>query len=194
MNSIEFIDYCSFLIEFNDFPCVENFATFGYGSCSAAPLNHFTNFEKPYSQLALAVFYIYKDPKTNIDDLLPILEEDIQALYGNHIKIVHVHAKKRWAYMPHYSLENLKAGYYQLFDSIQGHNHTFYCGGLFNGELVESCIKFSKSLVKRFFKSAVPCLTPIKELQFRMIYDEYIKKNLSGNKVITPSSTSFYLL
>ena len=38
-----------------------------------------------------------------------------------------------WPYFQHYRVEEIRAGYYDRLDALQGQNRTYYVGGLPNG-------------------------------------------------------------
>jgi hypothetical protein len=153
MSSILYQNYCSFLIEFNSFPEKVREGYNGFVSESKAVVGHFIGFFAKYQNVPIFMFYVYKTPEMVVDSLIPVIEADMQLIYGETIVIAKIHAVHDWSnYMPHYCLEHTKEGYYHLFDSIQGENSTYYCGSLFNGEMTESCIAFSTYLIERFFK------------------------------------------
>jgi hypothetical protein len=149
MKAIQYLDYCSYLIEFNYLPS----ETLLFGTQNDAPVGHVLDVIVPHPDIPVGVFQLYKTKEMTLESLIPDIELDMKRLFGDNIHIVKVHSMHQWDYMPHYSIEHTKEGYYELFDSIQGQNDTFYCGGLFNLELVETCITFSRDLVQRFFPS-----------------------------------------
>ena len=82
------------------------------------------------------------------DDALRFAEEDVRLLDGRVVKVI---AQKEWAYFPHVSSADLRDGYYQTLESIQGNKNTYYCGSLFNFETVEHNAVYAEDLVQRFF-------------------------------------------
>jgi carotenoid cleavage dioxygenase-like enzyme len=54
-------------------------------------------------------------------------------------------------YFPQVSLEDFHNGWYQTLESLQGHNRTFYSGGVMAFELVETVVEYSDALIERFF-------------------------------------------
>jgi hypothetical protein len=147
MKTIQYLEYCSFLIEFNYLPNQSHLFT----SQNDAPVGHFLDMIIQHPNIPVGIFQLYKTKEMTLESLVAGIELDVKRLFGDNIHIVKVHSMHQWDYMSHYSIEHTKDGYYELFDSIQGQNNTFYCGGLFNLELVEACIAFSRDLVQRFF-------------------------------------------
>ena len=46
----------------------------------------------------------------------------------------------------------MRDGYYERLEALQGQRDTYYVGAIMNFELVESCIAYSKHLVRRHFE------------------------------------------
>jgi protoporphyrinogen oxidase len=60
-------------------------------------------------------------------------------------------AVKNWQYFPHASIEDVKEGFYDEINSVQGQQQTYYVGDLLSFESVEQCVSFSKYLVNKYF-------------------------------------------
>ncbi len=82
------------------------------------------------------------------DDVLETLKEDITHLGG---KIEEIITQKQWRYFPRLNTQNLKDGYYQRLDKLQGQKGTYYIGAVMNFETVENTIDFAQKLVKKYF-------------------------------------------
>jgi hypothetical protein len=54
-------------------------------------------------------------------------------------------------YFPHVEHTDMKDGFYEKFEAMQGQKNTYYTGGLMNFELVENIMNYSKHLVKNHF-------------------------------------------
>lgn len=59
--------------------------------------------------------------------------------------------QKRWRYFPHVNTQALHDGFYPRLDRLQGQRGTYYVGGLFNFETLETTAKYSRWLVHRAF-------------------------------------------
>jgi len=108
-------------------------------------------FIRPHPETNIAVFHAYKHAETSLQECVEQIELDMKRYCGEHVQLVKVHAAHDWPYMPHYHTAELQAGYYSEFQAMQGKNSTYYVGSLFNGELVESCIKYSLDIVRNHF-------------------------------------------
>jgi hypothetical protein len=62
------------------------------------------------------------------------------------------HTFDRWPYFQHVSADAMRDGYYERLESLQGLRNTYYVGAIMNFELVESCIEYSKHLVRKHFQ------------------------------------------
>lgn len=189
MKDIEYVDYCSFLIEFNELPVVPDQTWFYFGSFESVPVGSFVGYFQRYPTTPIAVFCSYKTAKMTMQFCIRKIEEDIRKLHGNHIRIVKVHTQRQWPYMPHYKKDNIDRGHYQLFESIQGQNNTFYCGSLLNGEFVEANIQYAQQLIRTRFGSSKSMLLDTKLPMNAQIKDfliqkgkEYVDRQLQGIK------------
>lgn len=61
------------------------------------------------------------------------------------------HTYDRWPYFQHVSAAEMRDGYYDRLEALQGKRNTYYVGAIMNFELVESCIEYSKHLVRTRF-------------------------------------------
>lgn len=51
-------------------------------------------------------------------------------------------------YFPHVTPADIAAGFYDRFEALQGKQHTFYTGGLFNFDTVERTLEYTRHLVE----------------------------------------------
>lgn len=56
-----------------------------------------------------------------------------------------------WRYFPHVSSADLAAGFYDDFERMQGVGNTYFTGGLLGFETVGNTVRYSESLVERYF-------------------------------------------
>ncbi|KAJ5278240.1 hypothetical protein N7524_004393 [Penicillium chrysogenum] len=54
-------------------------------------------------------------------------------------------------YFPHYDSQQLREGYYELFEALQGQKGTYYASGFNMFELVEYALRAGQDVTKRFF-------------------------------------------
>lgn len=54
-------------------------------------------------------------------------------------------------YFPHYDSKQLREGYYELFEGLQGQSGTYYASGFNMFELVEYALRAGQDVARRFF-------------------------------------------
>jgi hypothetical protein len=57
----------------------------------------------------------------------------------------------RWSYFPHVTVDDLRAGFYDRLEDLQGQSNTYYCGAVGAFELVETVAQYSRNLVDTHF-------------------------------------------
>ena len=81
-------------------------------------------------------------------DIVNYLYQDVKDMGGNIVEICQVF---KWDYFPHFAPKDLESGIYQKLMNFQGKRSTFYLGSIFNFELVECNIAFTKHLIQTHF-------------------------------------------
>jgi hypothetical protein len=61
------------------------------------------------------------------------------------------HSYDAWLYFKHVSVEDLRQGYFDDWEKLQGKSRTFYVGGLFDFDYVEGIARYSRKLVETHF-------------------------------------------
>lgn len=61
------------------------------------------------------------------------------------------HSYDAWLYFKHVSAEDLRNGYFDDWEKLQGASRTFYVGGLFDFDYVEGIARYSRQLVETHF-------------------------------------------
>lgn len=56
-----------------------------------------------------------------------------------------------WSYFPHVSADDMRGGFYDRFEALQGQANTFYCGAVAAFELVETVVQYSRQMVESYF-------------------------------------------
>ena len=82
------------------------------------------------------------------DPVNQALRDYMQESFQTKVKI---HAQKRWEYFPHVSSQDIKDGFFDEMESLQGVNDTYYVGFALAFELVETVVTYSKDLVSKHF-------------------------------------------
>jgi predicted NAD/FAD-binding protein len=103
-----------------------------------------------------AAFYIMNPDGLPLDQLLANLRADMAALRSLdgtplEVRVGEMLHHEDWAYFPHVSSADLAAGFYDEFERMQGGSGTYFTGGLLGFETVGNTVRYSESLVERFF-------------------------------------------
>ena len=77
------------------------------------------------------------------------LDNRVQELFGTNVK--KIHAQKHWEYFPHISSQDIKDGWFDQMEAMQGAKNTYYVGSALSFELVETVVAYSKELVNKHF-------------------------------------------
>jgi Flavin containing amine oxidoreductase len=56
-----------------------------------------------------------------------------------------------WNFFPHVGIHDLRDGFYERMEMLQGQLNTYYCGGIAAFELVETVMQYSREVVKSHF-------------------------------------------
>jgi hypothetical protein len=98
----------------------------------------------------LFVFYAYGghgvDERVVRENIVAALATE--ELGGEIAEFLHT---QHWRYFPHVSSEDMRAGWYDEVESLQGTFHTYYTGEILSFTLVELIANYSKNLVRRHF-------------------------------------------
>ncbi len=96
----------------------------------------------------VVLFYSYGNDSLDGRDIEARLREDVTAIGGTMGEVL---LQKRWRYFPHVDPEAAAEGFHARLEALQGSNSTFYCGSLFNFELIECNVAYAEALVARHF-------------------------------------------
>jgi predicted NAD/FAD-dependent oxidoreductase len=111
-----------------------------------------TIFYSPIPELDddLFFFYAYGDGATTVDEV----QANIRALLDGPKFQAHIErivATHHWRYFPHVTCEDMRAGFYEDVEALQGRWNTWYVGELLSFTLVELVHRYSRDLVERHF-------------------------------------------
>jgi hypothetical protein len=98
----------------------------------------------------IGVYTIYQQLEGDIDTerANTLMYEDIAAMGGS---VSCVLTSKTWQYFPHVGSDDLRAGFYQRLEDLQGSRGTCYVGSVLNMETVEATAMYSISLMDKHF-------------------------------------------
>lgn len=94
--------------------------------------------------------YVLGNPQEKVfeEDCKNLIVEDMET---RGIKIKDIVMFKSWRYFPHVNCDELKHGWYEKVEGMQGNLGTYYGGEVMNFGDIEECVSYSKDLVNRFF-------------------------------------------
>jgi protoporphyrinogen oxidase len=142
-------------MHYNSFACMveKNTHITGYipGNMFPAKSGHVMFFYNRWDEDDNVItFYSYADDneRVTVEDCRKYLEEDMKT-FGLGLKDIVMH--KSWRYFPHVNSEQMKHGWYDKVEKLQGNNNTYYGGEVMSFSDIEECVSYSKSIVDRFF-------------------------------------------
>lgn len=142
---IKYYDYYVYCCVVEDLPIAGGFmpANFSRDRCG-----HIMIWSQRSAEQNLYTFYTLGDGRIGDREIRENLRREIAAMGGALKKI---RAFKKWKYFPHVDSTDMKAGYYERLEGMQGQRKTFYAGELMNFSTIELSAGYSKDLVGRFF-------------------------------------------
>ncbi|KAJ5648906.1 uncharacterized protein N7484_002629 [Penicillium longicatenatum] len=94
--------------------------------------------DQAYKRLKSTLSVFNKDPRDAGGSAETVSDEDVLAFQENE-------------YFPHFDPKQLREGYYELFEGLQGQQRTYYASGFNMFELVEYALRAGQDVAKRFF-------------------------------------------
>lgn len=99
-----------------------------------------------YNDTDVYTFYVFAE-RGQRDDVLTKNVSDFVAQFGG--LVTRTHSVTHWTYFPHVSAEDVREGYYDRLDALQGMNRTYYIGELLNFSTVGSTAEYAEYLVRK---------------------------------------------
>jgi hypothetical protein len=138
-------DYRTYACVIEGFPKQTGYAANNF---TATRKGHPVFWYELYQDTDLFTFYILGDWSISDQAVQAHIEDLIRPLGG---RLERVHTVARWKYFPHVSGEDMRQGYFDALEALQGKNHTYYAGELLNFSTVDLSASYAKQLVERFF-------------------------------------------
>lgn len=142
---IEYYNYFAFTCEIEDFPYSTGIIPKNFKKENRGGIMIWDNRKRDTNVYTL---YIIGEPGWGRDEIEKRVKEEIASLGG---KMGPIHMFKQWKYFPHVSTYELKQGFYEKLELIQGENRTYYAGEIMNFSTVELTCRYSRDLINRFF-------------------------------------------
>lgn len=93
--------------------------------------------DQAYERLKATLSSFNKDPRDASAAPQAVTDEDVLAFQDNE-------------YFPHYDSQELRDGYYELFEGLQGQKNTYYASGFNMFELIEYALRAGQDVASRF--------------------------------------------
>ncbi|MDJ0593042.1 MAG: FAD-dependent oxidoreductase [Pleurocapsa sp. MO_226.B13] len=105
-------------------------------------------FYRRYLDSDLCTFYLIANQNYDEQEL----KSDVKNQLGKKGFIVdREYTSVKWKYFPHVSSEELRNGFYQKLEGIQGQNNTYLTGEIMNFSCVEAVCEYSNYLINQYF-------------------------------------------
>lgn len=142
---IKYYDYYVYACLIEDFPIRSGFIPTNFHKDRKG---HMMIWSCPWHENNLYLIYTLGDENIGDEKIRKILRGEIEAVGG---RLQDFHKFKRWKYFPHVDSKSMSSGYYEKLESLQGIRNTYYAGELLSFSTIEHSIRYSQSLVERFF-------------------------------------------
>lgn len=101
-----------------------------------------------YLDSNLITFYALCNQETTDEQVIENIQHMVQDFGGT---LDEVHTTARWKYFPHVGADDMRQGYYDQLEKLQGENHTYYIGELLNFSTVGLSAEYAAHLVESRF-------------------------------------------
>ncbi|CAM6111386.1 unnamed protein product [Calypogeia fissa] len=149
-SKVETIDYYTTVLKISglDIPAV-----FYYPEHADDPasMGRFVAMQRFYVDTDIFLFWSYGTAEVNQRRVTELLYEDVEKMGGRVETLI---LQRKWRYFPHIRSPDMKAGFYDKLEELQGKNNTYYTGALMAFELTERNTSFSTGLINKCFGSA----------------------------------------
>ena len=142
---IEYEDYRTYACHVTHFPKVTGYVP---GNLLSSRVGEPVFWYQRYLDSDLYTFYVFGNRSLSNDDVLKNIERVVKQLGGTLGETENI---EYWKFFPHLSPENLRAGFFDELESLQGRNNTFYAGEVMNFSTVTHSAAYAKNVVERFF-------------------------------------------
>jgi protoporphyrinogen oxidase len=98
----------------------------------------------------VVAFYVLGDPQEKIgeEECKELIIEDAKTL---NVEVKDIVMYKSWRYFPHVNANEMKHGWYEKLEGMQGQRNTYWAGEIMSFSDMEETASYSKQLVERFF-------------------------------------------
>ena len=126
------------------------------GAIPIAPDGHVLCLIKNWDKGDGSAFYIMNPEGLPAERIFENIRADMASLRTLDGKPLDLHVDElmhyeAWKYFPHVSSEDFAKGFYDEFERLQGSANTYFTGGMLGFETVHTTMRYSESVVERFF-------------------------------------------
>lgn len=144
-SKILYCDYRTYACVIQNFPKKSGYIPGNYSNERAG---HPVFWYQRYSDSPLYTFYVLGDWTMSDEDVLANINAVAKSFGGS---VESLHTVSRWKYFPHVGPEEMKSGYFDRLEALQGGQRTYYAGELMNFSTVGLTAEYAEALVNRFF-------------------------------------------
>lgn len=147
-SKIIYCDYRTYACVLKNFPKQDGYIAGNSTSSSKGHPVYWHPWDQDHPNSDLYTFYVLGDWKIPDNQVLKNIEHVVHQLGGT---IKSVHTITHWKYFPHINSEDMKNGYFDKLENLQGKNNTYYTGELLNFSTVELSAEYSSKLIEKYF-------------------------------------------
>jgi predicted NAD/FAD-dependent oxidoreductase len=144
-SKIKYTDYRTIVCRLINFPNQTGFIPAHF---EKSQKGHPVFWYKRYPDTDIYTFYVLSDFTVSDEIILKNLQTTITKLGGELKRIEQI---IKWKYFPHVDETEMRDGFYNQMENIQGEKNTYYSGEIMNFSTVELSSAYSKNLIERFF-------------------------------------------
>lgn len=144
-SNIRYCDYRTVAVFLKNFPKKSGYLP---GNYTASRAGHPVFWYQRYENSNLYMFYVLANTTLTDDQIVENIRSVVAVLGGT---IERVHTIRHWKYFPHVSSSNMRAGFFDQLEELQGKQHTYYAGELCNFSTVGLTAEYAECLIKKFF-------------------------------------------
>lgn len=126
----------------------EGFYMVAQNSLDSRLVGRCTAFHHRYADSDVYTFYAYGGPGVDGAAVLRQLAQDVRQMGG---QLGTIYTQQPWDYFPYVTPDDIRAGFFERMEALQGQSRTYYVGSLLGYELVECTVAYSQNLIEQRF-------------------------------------------
>jgi hypothetical protein len=142
-SKIQYVDYRTVAVTLSNFPKQSGYVPSNY---SRERAGHPVFWYHRYVNEPIYTFYALPENNESDEAVTEKVRALVEVMGGS---IEQVHTVRQWKYFPHVTSADMRAGFYDRLESLQGTNHTYYVGEVMNFSCVGLTADYAADLVER---------------------------------------------